>query len=434
MTAAPSSYALRLKAGQFDVWQGTPPLLSRLDIELTERCNNNCIHCCINLPAGDARARRRELPLDRIHSILSEASALGALSIRLTGGEPLLRPDFSDIYMVARRLGLKVVLFTNARLVTPELGDLFARVPPLAPIEVTVYGLRRKSYEAVSRAPGSYEQFRRGVALLQERSIPLKLKGALLPSNRVEVQALDDWAMQVSGSNRVAAQSMFFDLRCRRDSEARNEEIKRLRASPEMGVALQARQRRDYMAERIQFCANYMQPSGDRLFDCNFGLRPCVDAYGALQGCMLSRHPDTVYDLNNGSIQEALLSFFPTVSAKLAANPDYLAGCARCFLKGLCEQCPAKSWMEHGTLDAPVEYLCRVAHVEARELGLLEDGEKAWEVRDWRERISALTADRKSQHKGDNYGTEEGGREKVGKAAADCASEKQTGREGPGWL
>ena len=58
--------------------------------------------------------------------MLTEAAGLGALSVRITGGEPLLRPDFEDLYVFARRLGLEVLLFTNARLITPELADLFA--------------------------------------------------------------------------------------------------------------------------------------------------------------------------------------------------------------------------------------------------------------------------------------------------------------------
>ncbi len=37
--------------------------LECLDIELTERCNNDCIHCCINLPAGDAEAQAREMTI-----------------------------------------------------------------------------------------------------------------------------------------------------------------------------------------------------------------------------------------------------------------------------------------------------------------------------------------------------------------------------------
>jgi sulfatase maturation enzyme AslB (radical SAM superfamily) len=73
-----------------------------------------------------------------------------------------------------------------------------------------------------------------------------------------------------------------------------------------------------------------------------------------------------------------------------AANPLYLERCARCFLRGFCEQCPAKSWSEHGTLDTPVEYLCRVAHAQARFLGLVMEEERAWDVRDSKERIQNL--------------------------------------------
>lgn len=46
--------------------------------------------------------------------------------------------------------------------------------------------------------------------------------------------------------------------------------------------------------------------------------------------------------------------------------------------------------MENGTLDTPAEYLCRVAHEKAHFLGLLEDGERAWEVKDWRKRLRRL--------------------------------------------
>jgi radical SAM protein with 4Fe4S-binding SPASM domain len=133
-----------------------------------------------------------------------------------------------------------------------------------------------------------------------------------------------------------------------------------------------------------------MRPPGDRLFSCGAGHGACVDAYGFLQPCMMVRHPDVVYDLGKGSLRDALTDFFPRLLERKASNPDYLARCARCFLKGLCEQCPAKSWMEHGTLDKPVDYLCRVAHAQALDLGLLKDGENAWEVVDWREKIRYL--------------------------------------------
>jgi len=364
-------------------------LLGRLDLELTERCNNNCIHCSINLPMVDEGARQQELGAAKIQNILAEAAALGALSVRFTGGEPLLREDFVDLYLFARRLGLRVLLFTNARLITPELADLFARIPPLEKIEVTVYGMKPQSYEAVSRVPGSYEEFWGGVGLLLERNIPFVVKGALLPPNRSEMDSFEAWAATLPAMHTPPSYSMFFDLRGRRDSPTKNLLIKTLRIEPEEGITILRRRGEAYSGEMRQFCSKFMGPPGDLLFTCGAGHGVCVDAYGRLQLCLPLRHPDLAYDLHKCSLKEALTDIFPRLRRETrASNPDYLARCARCFLKGLCEQCPAKSWAEHGTLDTPVEYLCRVAHAEARHLGLLRDGESAWEVIDWQERIA----------------------------------------------
>ena len=383
-------YAVTRSLTRQPLFANRGPLLGHLDVELTERCNNACLHCCINLPAGDAQAARRELTAGEWVEILSQAADLGALSVRFTGGEPLLRPDFADIYLAARRLGLKVVLFTNARLITSEVAELLATVPPLKKVEVSVYGMRPESYDAVACTPGAFVEFRRGVDLLLERQVPFGVKSVLLPPNRAEIDEFEAWAATLPGMDRQPAYSVFLDLRARRDSPARNRLIRALRFSPEEGVALMARREDAYRKGMAQFAAQFMGLQGDRLFACGAGEVGCVDAYGAHQMCMLLRHPDTVYDLKRGSLHEALTEVFPRFREWRATDPAYLERCARCFLKGLCEQCPGKSWTEHGTLDTPVEYLCQVAHAQARYLGLLAEGEWAWEVLDWRERIERL--------------------------------------------
>jgi hypothetical protein len=47
--------------------------------------------------------------------------------------------------------------------------------------------------------------------------------------------------------------------------------------------------------------------------------------------------------------------------------------------------------MEYGTLDTPVNYLCEVAHAQARWLGMISNQEHAWEIRDWRERVAGYS-------------------------------------------
>ncbi len=160
---AEHDYVVKVDLNNHPLWGDEKPILDHLDIELTERCNNACLHCYINLPENDPLAQSRELTTEEWKGILSQAAELGALTVRFTGGEPLLRDDFAELYLFTRRLGIKVLLFTNARLVTAELADLFARIPPLEKIEISVYGMHPETYDAVACSPGAYEEFRKGV-------------------------------------------------------------------------------------------------------------------------------------------------------------------------------------------------------------------------------------------------------------------------------
>lgn len=386
-----NAYIVRLSSQTASFWKTVKPTLSELDIELTERCNNNCLHCCINLPADDPIAKKRELSTAAIKKILKEAASLGCLTVRFTGGEPLLRYDFEELYLYARKLGIKVLLFTNATLITPSLAELLSRIPPLEKIEITVYGMKKLSYEAITRTPGSFEAAWRGINLLLEKKVAFVVKGVLLPPNREDIEEFETWASTIPWMDDPPSYAIFFDLHCRRD-EKKNEIIRNIRPAPQEGLKFLARRKGTYLKEMKEFCSRFMGSTGDKLFSCGAGIGGAsIDSYGQLQLCMDLRHPDTVYDLKKGSIKQAMNDFFPAVREMKASHPDYLARCARCFLKGLCEQCPGKSWTEHGTLDTPVDYFCEIAHTEARAIGLLGKDEKAWEVMDWKERINNLS-------------------------------------------
>ena len=387
-----NSYVIKRSILESSLWKKGRKPLDRIDLELTERCNNNCVHCCINLPADDRAAEARELSTAEWKSLLEQVASVGYLSIRFTGGEPLLREDFEELYMAARRLGLKVILFTNATLITPHLASLFSRIPPLEKIEVSVYGMHKESYEAVSRVPGSFEAARRGIDLLLENDVPFVVKGTLLLPTLPEVEEFEAWAATIPWMDEPPKYSMFLDLRSRRDSEERNRLIRKVRLTPEAAIKVLARDRESYEKGMREFCMKFMYPTGDELLACGAGHGGgCVDAYGRMQLCMMLRHPDMVYDLSNGSLRDALENFFPRIKTARASAPEYLERCARCFIKSLCEQCPAKSWAVSGNLETPVEYFCEVAHCQAVDLGLLSQEEKAWEVKDWKARVTKIS-------------------------------------------
>lgn len=371
--------------------------LAHLDVELTERCDNDCVHCCINRPVGDPDARALELTTEEWKDVFRQAADLGCLQVRMTGGEPTLRPDFEELYLAARKLGLRVLLFTNGRRITPGLADLFARIPPRVAIEITVYGMRQKSYEAVTRARGSFAQFRRGVDLLLDRRVPFVVKSVILPQNVHEFEEFQAWAATLPGTRGPARTVASLSLRGRRDDDAKNRLIESLRLGPQILLAALARDDARYREEMGRFARSFMGPAGDRLFACGAGCSVAVDAYGRVQPCLDLRAEEWRYDLRHSApgglngleprgLAAALDSLLSRVREARATGADYLRRCAVCFLKGLCEQCPARSYAETSTLDTPVEHLCEAAHAQARHLGWLGENERAWDVRDWRER------------------------------------------------
>ncbi|NGX63087.1 MAG: Antilisterial bacteriocin subtilosin biosynthesis protein AlbA [Candidatus Anoxychlamydiales bacterium] len=195
-------YIEKINLDRFPLWEKAKKkgLLSHVSMELTERCNNNCIHCYINLPTNNEKAQKKEITLEEIKEIADEAVKVGCLSWHLTGGEPLLCEDFSDIYLYLKRKGIRVILSTNATLINSEIISLFKKYP-LENLEVTIYGLSQKTYEAITRNPGSFDAFRQGINLLRDNHIPFTLKAAVLAQNFHEIEKMRDFSQSFTGEH-----------------------------------------------------------------------------------------------------------------------------------------------------------------------------------------------------------------------------------------
>ena len=223
-------FVVRRPLPEFGLWEKMEAgrAVFSFDFEATSRCNLDCRHCYINRPAGDRAARKGELTVDEIGRIGAEAASLGAVWCLVTGGEPLLRRDFFDVYQALLSKGLLISLFTNATLVTKEHVRFFQKYPP-RDIEVTVYGVTRETYERVTRTPGSFAAFQRGLDLLLAGGVTVRLKAMALRSNKHEIAAIGEFCRAHGrGQYRFDPQ---LHLRFDRD-EARNALIRAERLSP----------------------------------------------------------------------------------------------------------------------------------------------------------------------------------------------------------
>src|SRR5947207_5907704 len=169
-----------------------------VSIEVSRRCPSDIHHCYYNLPMGDLAARNRELTKDEYEKILDELADMGVIWLLFTGGEIFARKDFLEIYTYAKQKGFLITLFTNGILINEKIADYLREYPPFA-IEITLYGRTRETYEALTQLPGSYDRCMRGIHLLLDRGLPLKLKTVGTRVNAHEVVSMRQFAEQELG-------------------------------------------------------------------------------------------------------------------------------------------------------------------------------------------------------------------------------------------
>jgi radical SAM protein with 4Fe4S-binding SPASM domain len=339
------------------------------ELELTARCNNNCRHCCINLPAGDRVAKDKELSTEEIKELVEESVSMGALWCLITGGEPLLREDFLSVYLYMKKKGLLVSVFTNATLMTEEHVRLFQKYPP-RDIEVSVYGVTQETYEQVTRRAGSHAAFMRGLDLLLKNGIKVRLKAMALRSNLHEMPEITRFCREKTKD--FSRLDPFLHLRYDGDP-IRNEEIGSERLSPEEIAALEASdpERLEALRKSCERRIVSDSPSADRnhIFHCGAGNASFNISYnGLLRLCPSLWHPDCIYDLKKGNLHEAWQTFIPMVREMRSERREFLDNCLRCSIANLCVWCPGHAHLETGAMDLPVDYLCRVAHARTEVL------------------------------------------------------------------
>ena len=330
-------------------------------IEVTRRCPLACQHCYNNLPMRDGDARRRELSLEEHCRILDEIADAGCLWLLYSGGEIFARRDFLDIYRHARARGFLITLFTNGTLITPRIADALGATRPFA-IEVTLYGRTQETYERLTGIPGSYGKCLQGIERLLERGLPLTLKTVAVTLNRHELRAMQRFAEDELGVPFKFDEMMSPRLDCSQSPLA-------VRLSPEECVALDLEDGKR-MAEWRLFHERFSHvapPPGsdDAAYQCGGGANSfAINPYGEMSLCVLSQRDR--YDLRRGSFRDGWERFLDQVRGRKITR---LTKCVSCELKAMCGMCPANGELENGDAEAPVEFLCEVAHLRAHTFG-----------------------------------------------------------------
>ena len=319
-------------------------------IELTERCNLSCVHCYINQPGNSPAARSVELTTDQVKDIIDQVAAAGCLFLTITGGEPLLRTDFAEIYRHAKHNGLLINLFTNATMVSAPIADLLAELPPRA-IDITLYGATPHTYERVTRLPGSFQKAIQGIRLLVERDLPVHLKSVLLTINAHELPEM-----------RALSEELGFEFRFDSLLWPR---IDGSTTPLHYQLPLEEVLRLDQQdPERFAEIARVVEAFGGQVlrdqsvYGCGAGYRSFhIDSAGQMSICAMSR--THTFDLTRFGFDEC----WEQLGSIRQQKRTQQSPCLTCTEAQLCTQCPGWSQAVHGDDETVVEFVCDLARM-----------------------------------------------------------------------
>jgi radical SAM protein with 4Fe4S-binding SPASM domain len=334
--------------------------LPRLPLEgsfdLTYRCNNRCRHCWLSIPS-DAKEAKEELTLDEIKHIIKEAKMMGCRRWSISGGEPMLRPDFAEIFDYITSNSTSYSLNTNGTLITPKIAQLMKRKGSKM---VALYGATAKVHDHITRHPGSFEATLRGFHYLKEIGAGFVVQLIPMRDNYHQFKEMVALAESLSKHYRIGAAWLY--LSSGHDS-VRNQEIMRQRLPPKEVVELDKPDLsyEEEQTKQIEHCAP-AQNDGYLFSSCIASRRDFyIDPYGRMTFCCFIKDPEFFYDLRKGSFKECWEEFIPSLAKKVKVNQEYRENCGSCELRHDCRHCPVYSYLEHGRFTAKVDYLCSVA-------------------------------------------------------------------------
>jgi len=329
-------------------------------IELTERCNLSCVHCYINQPAADLHAKAQELNTDEWKEVLDQMADAGCLFLLITGGEPLLREDFEEIFIHARKRGMLVNLFSNATMLTPKLVELFSAWS-LHSLEVSLYGATEETYEQVTGQPGSFKRCVHGIKLALAKGIKISLKTVLLTINQHELEEMKSFTEGIG-------------LKFRYDStlwprlDGTMENIQYQIPNEEMlAYDLEDPERlKGWLKTAESFKGQYIR--AERVFTCGAAFHSYhIDSRGRMSPCMLVRKPS--YNVLSMGFVSAWEKIGEIRHLKRKLNTE----CETCPVGALCTQCPGWSLAYYGDYETPVPSVCELGKLRAKNIACIEN-------------------------------------------------------------
>lgn len=169
--------------------EGVPPL-NTYYAYLTGGCNLACQHCWLSPAYQPNGGTGGHLDYDLFALAIEEGLPLGLSSVKLTGGEPLLHPDFIKIVDLLRENELGLTIETNGTLMSEDLAHYLKEKSTLGFISVSLDGACAATHDPFRGVKGSFDKAVQGLRTLAEVGFRPQVIMSLHTGNVDEIEAL----------------------------------------------------------------------------------------------------------------------------------------------------------------------------------------------------------------------------------------------------
>jgi radical SAM protein with 4Fe4S-binding SPASM domain len=168
------------------------PKLCSVQIELTNRCNERCVHCYI-----PHEWKNRDMDFSLLKHILEQCKDMGVEHITFSGGEPMLHGNFLEALGEADRRGFDISIFSNLTLLSGKiLTEL--KTKRVKNVQASLYSTEPGIHDSITGLTGSCEKTKHGIESLVKNGIPAFISCPLMKQNKDSYPGILDYAKRLN--------------------------------------------------------------------------------------------------------------------------------------------------------------------------------------------------------------------------------------------
>ena len=297
-------------------------------IELLTACNYKCKHCY--LPEHNSIGMKFEVIVD----IFQQLRDMGTISLVLTGGEIFLRADIIEIIEIARNMGFRVTLLSNASLLNEDIINKLSKLY-INLFSTTIFSLNEEINDKITCVKNSLAPILKNIFLMKEKGINIEVKTPIMKDNKFAYRELISFCeknkfaytpttsitSKIDGDDSVTSLRLDYD-----DLEFVFNEI-------------------DYLLERNE---NTLSAFDKKSLPCpSIRNAMYIDSVGNVYPCnSLYYKVGNIYEHKVKDIWENSEEY---KKLNLITNAD-LPKCCVCEMKDYCTRCPGHALLEDGNL------------------------------------------------------------------------------------